>query len=125
MRSTVGIFGFAVDPADADHVVAAGPDGLLGSTDGGRTWSPQDGPLLVALSWDDTTGLWGVASDGATHHREPSGWVQAGSLPGQPQALLATADALFAVAVDGQRTGIYRSTNGAETWDLHYRDDSS
>jgi len=126
VRSTLGIFGFAVDPADADHIVAAGPDGPLESTDGGTTWEELDGPLLVTLSWDETAGLWGVAPDGATHHREPSGWVQAGSLPGQPQALLATADALFAVAVDGQeRTGIYRSTDGGETWDLHYRDDVS
>lgn len=107
LRSTVGIYGFAVDPVDPDHLVGAGPDGLLESNDGARTWSALDGPVLVTLGWDETTGLWGVGPDGATHHRQPSGWVQAGSLPGQ------------------ERTGIYRSTDGGETWDLHYSDDGS
>lgn len=126
VRSTVAVFGFAVDPGDADHIVAAGPDGFLESTDGGRAWTPQEGPMLVALSWDDATGLWGVAPDGATYRRQPTGWVQRAPLPGQPQALLATPDALYAAALDSEgRTGIYRSTNDGESWDLHYRDDGS
>jgi hypothetical protein len=124
VRSTIGIFGFAVDPADAGHIVAAGPDGLLDSTDGGTIWSAIDGPPLVIVSWDETTGLWGVAPDGAVHHQESSGWGLAGGLPGQPQALLATTDALYAAAFDSEgRTGIYRSTDGGDTWELHFRDD--
>ncbi len=126
VRSSVAIFSFAVDPSEPDHVIAAGPDGLLESNDGGQTWSVLDGPVLVTLSWDETTGLWGVGPDGVTHHRQPSGWVQAGTLPGQPQVLLAVSDAMYAAAVDSQaRTGIYRSTDGGKTWDLHYRDNGS
>ncbi len=45
-RSTLALFSFAVDPDDADHIIAATPDGLTDSTDGGRTWSTTDGPQL-------------------------------------------------------------------------------
>lgn len=125
IRSTVAIFDFAVDPGDANHIIASGPDGLLESSDGGTTWETIDGPLVVTLSWDDSAGLWGVAPDGGTHRLETSGWVSGGNLPGQPQALLATADSLYAAAFDDEeRTGIYRSTDDGETWDLYYRDDS-
>jgi hypothetical protein len=56
-RSTLDRFGFAVDLSDADHVVGAGPDGLVESTDGGRTWARTDGPGLLVLSWDAEAGL--------------------------------------------------------------------
>jgi photosystem II stability/assembly factor-like uncharacterized protein len=33
------VTGFAVDPADARRLYAAGPDGVFVSTDGGERWS--------------------------------------------------------------------------------------
>lgn len=66
-RATIDLFGFAVDPDDPDHIVGAGPDGIVDSTDGGRTWSRTDGPQLATLSpqlarlsWDAEAGLWGA-----------------------------------------------------------------
>lgn len=122
-RSTLDMYGFAVDPADADHVIAAGPDGILDSTDGGRTWSPVGGPTPVALSWSQATGLWGVDANGTVYHHDSSSWTRSGEMPGEPQALLATTDTMFAAAHDNDgRTGIYSSTDAGATWALRYQD---
>lgn len=122
-RSTLDLFGFAVDPDDADHIIGAGPDGLHESTDGGRTWDDTGGPQLVALSWDADAGLWGADPRGGTWHEAGPEWEQAGSLPGQPQALLATDDTLYAAAHDeAGATGIYQSTDQGRTWELRFRD---
>ena len=124
-RSTVQLFGFAVDPNDPDHVVGASPEGLLDSVDGGRTWEPVDGPGLVALSWDLEMGLWGVELDGTVHRREQAGssWQQQGRLPGQPEAMLARGGVLYAAALEDDITGIYRSDDAGTTWHLIYRDE--
>lgn len=121
-RSTLDLFGFAVDPDDPDHVVAATPDGPVESSDGGRNWNPIDGPPLVTVAWDAEAGLWGVEPAGAVWHHATT-WDEAGRLPGAPQALLATPDALYAAAHDADGvTGIYRSTDDGRTWQLRYRD---
>lgn len=122
-RSTLQLSGFAVDPEDADHIIGGTPDGLTESTDGGRTWTGVDGPQLVALSWDPKVGLWGADSGGIVWHRDSSEWNRAGALVGEPQAFLATPEALFAAAHDaGGVTAIYRSTDDGRTWQLRYRD---
>lgn len=122
-RSTLDLYGFAVDPDDADHIIGATPDDSVESTDGGRTWNETDGRGFVALSWDTDAGLWGVDARGGIWHHTDGGWELAGTLPGQPQALLATADGLYAAAHDdAEVTGIYRSTDDGATWDLRYRD---
>ena len=127
-RSTVDLYGFAVDPQDADHIIAARPDGLqhgglIESVDGGRTWNDVDGPDLVVVSWHADGGLWGAEQGGLVWHRGSSGWAQRGELSGSPQGFLATADALYAAIHDtDDRTAIYRSTDDGRTWDLRYRD---
>ncbi|MGQ0618108.1 MAG: F510_1955 family glycosylhydrolase [Acidimicrobiia bacterium] len=123
-RSTLDLFGFAVDPDDADHVIGATPDGLVESADGGRSWQRTDGPPLVGLAWDADAGLWGVDPAGGVHHADGSRWQAVGRLPGTPQALLATDDGLFAAAHDDAgRTGVYRSDRGSD-WELLHRDDT-
>jgi len=117
------LFGFAIDPEDPDHIVGAGPDGLVESTDRGRTWTRSDGPQLVTLSWDAEAGLWGADPSGNVWFRGSEAWNDAGRSPGMPQAFLATADALFiAVHDEDSVTGIYRSTDDGRSWDLRYRD---
>ena len=121
--ATIDLFGFAVDPADVDHLVGTTPQGLVESTDGGRTWVAADGPALVAVSWAPGAGLWGAASDGAVWRTERGGWRSAGRLPGAPQAFLATDDALYVAVVDGDGvTTIVQSADEAATWDVRYRD---
>lgn len=123
-RSTLNLHGFAVDPSDENHIVGATPDGLAVSSDGGATWArAAAAPPVVALAWDETSGLWGVTPDGQVQHSSDSDtWEAAGSLPGPPQALLASADTLYAAAEDGGVTGIYQSADSGRTWTLRYRD---
>jgi hypothetical protein len=124
-RSTVDLYSFAVDPGDADHIIATTPDGPIASTDGGRRWDTRPGPTVVVLAWNETSGLWGIDPNGGVHRSTDSGdtWDEAGTLPGAPQALLATPDGLYAaVANDDGTTGIYQSRDTGRTWTLRYQD---
>ncbi len=98
-RATLDLFGFAVDPDNADHIFGAAPDGLVESTDGGRTWTGTAGPRLVTVSWDPEVGLWGADPGGGVWHRAGEGWHRAGAPPGDPHARLAAADAPVAAAL--------------------------
>ncbi|MGH9244665.1 MAG: F510_1955 family glycosylhydrolase [Acidimicrobiales bacterium] len=124
-RSTLALYGFAVDPDDADRLVAAAPDGLRHSSDGGRSWSEPAEPGLVTVAWDAGGTLFGVEASGAVQRSTDGGdtWEGVGRLPGSPQSLLAADGDLWAAAHgDGNVTGIYRSTDGGVTWALRYRD---
>lgn len=122
-RSTLDLYGFAVDPADPDHLVGATPAGPVESTDGGRQWASVPGPPVVVLAWDAASGLWGVDANGQVHQSTDGGnWTEAGTLPGPPQALLAASDSLYAAAEADGVTGIYQSTDDGQTWTLRYRD---
>lgn len=121
-RSTVDLYGFAVDPTNPDHIIGAGSEGLVASNDGGRTWDSVDGPRLVALTWTES-GIWGADPDGGVHHSSDGAtWQRQGELPGPPQALAAKGTTTYAAAQDGDATGIYRSDDQGRTWDLLYRD---
>ncbi|MGH8974193.1 MAG: F510_1955 family glycosylhydrolase [Acidimicrobiia bacterium] len=124
-RSTRPLLSFAVDPTTPDHIVAAAPEAVLDSSDGGRTWRPVAAPPVMTLSWDRTGGLVGAQEDGTVHRSGDGGasWTRVGSLPGSPQALLATDKVLYAAAHDREgTTGIYRSVDAGRTWTLIYRD---
>lgn len=123
IRSTVDLESFAVDPSAADHIIATTSGGMLESSDGGRAWSKLTAPALAVVSWDATAGLWGADPSGVVSHSSDSGrtWTTAGTLPGEPQAILATPSGLYAAA-SHDRTGIYRSTDAGKTWQLRYQD---
>ena len=122
-RSRVPLADFAVDPADADRLVAMTETGLAESRDGGRTWTSIPGPQLVFLTWHESAGLWGVGPDGDTYERTDNGWEPHAPLPGQPQELHVTDDEVYAAAADARgATGIYVSTDRGETWELRYSD---
>jgi photosystem II stability/assembly factor-like uncharacterized protein len=124
-RSTPQVLSFAVDPGNGDHILATGPEGVLDSSDGARSWQKLAAPPLVTVSWDAVAGLIGADKDGVIHHSRDGGasWERVGSLPGSPQALLATAEAFYAAAHDDEgTTTIYRSSDGGATWPLLYRD---
>lgn len=121
-RSTVALRSFAVDPERPDHILAAGEPGLLDSSDGGRTWTPVSGPALVVLSWAAGAGLYGLDGGGSVHRSTDGGatWVEAGAVPGEPEALLA-GEALYAATADEQGgTSLYRSADSGGSWRRFY-----
>ncbi len=93
----------------------------------GVTQEPiEPGAEFVYEAWDAEIGLWGVTGSGDVERSEDGGrsWTSVGSLPGEPPALLADGDTLYAAAMAGEITGIYRSTDGGQTWPLVYRDNA-
>lgn len=121
-RSTTAMADFAVDPVDPDHIVAATGERIIASVDGGRTWETQPGPPLLVLSWDEQSGLWGADTAGRVHRAGTEGaWRNVGTLAGEPQALLARDDTVYAAAAHGGLTTIYRSSD-VRDWSLLYRD---
>lgn len=119
-RSQVQLLSFAVSPQSPDAVVAATEQGVVASTDGGRTWSPQSGaPPVMWLGWGPS-GLWGVTgSSELFRSADGAAWTAAGRVPGRdPEALLADGDDLY-VATD---TGIHQSDDGGRAWRLRYRE---
>ncbi len=121
-RSRLAMGDFAVDPADADHLVASTGRGLAESGDGGRTWEPVDGPQLAFLSWGAEQGLWGVSPAGETYRRVDGRWEPREALTSEPQALLVTDDELYAAVTAGDRTQIHVSSDGGRSWRLRYSD---
>ena len=119
-RSQIGIGTFAVDPGDADHVVAMTERGLADSGDGGRSWEPVDGPQLAFVSWGTELGLWGVSRTGQTYQRSENSWEPRAALSGEPQALLVAGTDVYAAASAGDSTAIYRSSDEGRSWQLRY-----
>lgn len=120
-RSEIGLLSFAVDPDDPDHILGTAEQGVVVSTDGGRTWRATQAPRLAFLSWDGETGLWGASPDGTIHRSTDGGsnWERSGALPGAPEALLARGETLYAGVTE---EGIFRSSDAGRTWQLRYRD---
>jgi len=124
-RSRLGMGDFAVDPAEANRLVAVTEQGLADSGDGGRSWQPTDGPQLAFLSWDAQQGLWGVSPAGETYQRVEGRWEAREALAGEPQALLVADDEVFAAVSSGAGTAIYVSSDGARTWRLRYSENEA
>lgn len=113
---------FAVHPDDGERLVRAVPEGGVGlpevqeSRDGGRTWKRIAAPSLFLFSWSSADRLWALTEDGTIFRSRDAGrsWSPRNQLPAPPTALLDTGEALY-VAL--QEVGVYRSTDGARTWE--------
>lgn len=112
----------AVNPADRSLMLAATEGPTLRTRDGGESWQPLPQPRFLFAGWEPGGRLWGVDEPGAIYASNDSGatWSQEGSLPvGLPQAFLAADSGLYAAVKD---VGIFRSTDGAKTWEMVYRE---
>ena len=117
VRGPVATSSLAVSPTDPDRLVAVDPVGrLLGSDDGGRTWTVVDGPTLVAVGWDATSGLFGLADDGVVWRGDSTAahWERAGPLGRPGAALLVIPEAVYVATDTGE---VLRSIDGGRTWD--------
>jgi hypothetical protein len=109
----------APDPADANHLMAAGASdiarGLYESGDGGRSWV-RIGDAVGLLAWTAPDRLYLVDGEGDVSLSTDGGarFERRGSIGGEPAAFLGQdADELYAALHDGT---IKRSTDGGATW---------
>ncbi len=112
-RSTVQMYDFAVDPGMPDRILATTPQGLVLSTDGGRTWGGVAAPSMVYIAWSAQIGSWGVGPTGEIYRAAGSAWEKQHSLGSKPEALLLDGMRVF-VATESR--GIQLSSDLGRTW---------
>lgn len=104
-----------VDPAHSQRFVAASADGLIRSSDSGRTWSAMAGPS-VALAWPAARALYAFEADGSVWVSTNGGksWTARAALPGAPAAVTAVdADSVVVSLHDGTFAS---SADGGRSW---------
>ena len=115
-RSTVALVDLSLDPAGADAVAAATPEGeVLSSSDGAGNWTPDPAapPRVTVLRWA-RDGIWAGTATGVLARRDERGtWQEHHRFAGAVEALLIDRSTIYA-AVTGE--GILRSDDGAATW---------
>ncbi|TFD78275.1 F510_1955 family glycosylhydrolase [Cryobacterium fucosi] len=90
---TVPLRDLAADPANPDQVFATTADGLVGSSDAGRSFSLQpDAPTLFLIDVGDALtggGLVGIDPEGVVWHQKSAAgpWTKGGRTEGAPVAL--------------------------------------
>ncbi len=104
------LYDLAVDPTDPEVVVGTTEGGPVRSTDGGRTFTPINSSVLLALLAWTGNGLYATSVDGQILQSTDSGatWNTRGTLGGQVEALAADANTL--VGLVGNT--IFESTDG-------------
>jgi hypothetical protein len=114
--SQTSLVDFVVSPGNPDLVLGAAENGVMRSTEGGRSWQVVSPQPLVVLAWD-ADGPVGAAPDGSVLQGRAIGeqWEQVGVLDGSPEALQAHANELYAWVME---RGLLRSADGGATWEV-------
>lgn len=124
IRSTLALRDFVVSAADSDVLLATTEKGLVRSGDGGRTFTAvPDAPVLAVLAWRRSDEVYGVDPSGIVHASADGGrsWEERGSLGGEPEALAAHDQDLYAAATG---RGVLASSDGGRTWTVRYSESS-
>ena len=106
----------AIDPADADHVLASTGSGARVSTDGGRSWQDTALEAPVLLAWAEKSGPFAIEGGGRVHSSSDGGstWRAGGTYQGEPAAFAADASGtIYAAQGDGS---VDASLDGGQTW---------
>lgn len=117
-RSKVAVRDFVVSPKDPDTLAAAGGEGLMRSSDGGRTWSRGEAAVML-LDWPSQDRLWALTADRSVTRSTDGGktWSSSGQFSGDPAAFAADGGTLYLATVAGE---ILRSTDGGKNWNTLY-----
>ncbi|PTL60295.1 WD40/YVTN/BNR-like repeat-containing protein [Paraconexibacter algicola] len=110
------VLDLAVDPVDADRLVASTEQGVLVSTDGGRGFRPVVDLPLSHLTWG-SDGITAVGGDQVV--QRISGDLRTINQHGRaPIVPAATTETDFGLLVAGDDGSVYTSRDGGRTWDL-------
>ncbi|MEU0022719.1 F510_1955 family glycosylhydrolase [Streptomyces rochei] len=114
-RATLEALDLAVSPT-GDKLLATTAEGVVTSTDGGRTFRKGAGNVQAFVSWPAEKSLFGIDTSGKLSSSADGGktWKELTTVPGgQPQALTAiNADRVLAATM----TGVYESRDGGKTF---------
>ena len=115
-RGSLDIYALVADPEDDNYLIAATPQGIAISEDGGRRWRMQAGaPPITVLAWGGLRKPVGITRFGqVVVLNEESVWETVFSFPAAPEALGLHEKTLLA-GIHGQ--GIWQSDDGGETWE--------
>jgi photosystem II stability/assembly factor-like uncharacterized protein len=104
----------AIDPSNADHVVASGEAGLLVSRDGGSSWRSLSRHRGGLLAWSDDA-LVLVNANGTVYRSTDDGrtFDSVGEIGGQPAALARHEQDLY-VALHTNAVKV--SSDGGRSW---------
>ena len=111
------MFDVAIDPSDADHVVASTERGVFASNDAGEGWRPLRQDTAGLLAWPAADRLYLVDGQGQVAHSADGGrqWRPEGAIGGQPVAFTANGSDLYVALADAT---VKRSTDGGAKWTL-------
>ena len=111
------MFSLAIDPRNADRIIASTDRGLFVSADAGRGWRPLANDLVGLLAWQDSGRLVIVDGTGMIQVSGDAGrnWRTTGNLGGQPVAFIAHEGDLYGALGDGS---VKRSSDGGRSWTL-------
>ncbi|WP_413105742.1 F510_1955 family glycosylhydrolase [Streptomyces sp. Inha503] len=115
-RATLQALDIAVDPDNADLVLATTAEGVARSTDGGTTFDKGKQPVMAFLSWKAKNALYGIDTSGGLSRSTDGGatWKKLATVPGgQPQALTAVDTGHILAAT---QNGVYESKDGGKTF---------
>ncbi|GAA2769527.1 F510_1955 family glycosylhydrolase [Streptomyces showdoensis] len=116
-RAELRALDIAVAPAAPGTVLATTEQGVVRSTDDGRTFGrPLSGQLVAYVSWGAPDALFGVDPDGVLLRSADSGatWRRVSTVPGgAPQALTALDARRLLVAT---QDGVYESVDGGTSF---------
>ena len=110
----------AIDPSDADHVVASSEKGLIASHNAGRRWRLVGGPTVGLLTWPSTQRMYIIDGQGQVGRSSDNGktFRPVGSIGGQPAAFTSYGHDLYAARGDGK---VLASADGGARWVVRAR----
>lgn len=107
----------AVSPTDPGVILATTAEGVARSSDGGKTFTQGQKPVMAFLSWSTKDALYGIDTSGGLSRSTDGGtsWKKVSTVPGgQPQALTAVAAEHVLAAT---QTGVFESKDGGKTFE--------
>jgi hypothetical protein len=119
-RAAISAIDIAVSPRNPNEILATTADGLMRSSDQGRTFSPVSAiPPVVLLSWPEDGPLIGVDPSATVYSSDDGGatWQARRALGQRPQALLAAGGGQVYVATEA---AIHRSTDNGATFEVFH-----